>query len=545
MTVGRGVPPERIALLLVVAFVATFALLPAAWLFATSVRADGGLAGIVRLLSDPVSQASIVQSLLQGALSAALGIAVGYPAGVFLGRYRWRGRELVRSVLLVPFLLPTLVVVVGVLELAGPSGVLGGPIPPLRLLARGLPGIVATNLLFNVPLVILFTATGCDAASVELEESVATLGGSPWRAYRDSWAAPTWTGAAIGGLLTFVFSALSFAPPLLLCGHRCATVEVRVWQLAAGAQPQPAAAGVLALVLVVGFLAPALGYLLLARRLSSSARGRAPRARPVPWRQPVSWALAGAMLVVLVAEASLLVAVLARSLAPSGVGAPAAGWSLLFAATTAGRLGVSVPHIVLNTLVFALLAAAIGLLVALATAFVGARRPRLSLVLGLVLFVPVLLSPIVLAFALAQFWGPVLGGAPNVWLLIVLSQALLGLPLALQSLELPLAAVPASVRETTRALGATAWGAFVDAELPRLARGIETATLFALAFGLGEFTATYFLVTPGFTTLSVAVYALQGSRGLLPAAGPAAALLLLLSLVVYVATVRGARRAAR
>ncbi len=545
MRPSRGLSLERIVLLLVVGFVGAFALAPAGYLFAVSLHDGGGIAGVAAVLAETGTRASIGQSLLQGTLSALVGMALGYPAGVFLGRYRWRGDTWVRSLLLVPFLLPSLVVVVGLGELFGRSGFLGDPLAALRFLASGLPGIVATNLLFNVPVIVLFTASGCEASSVELEESVAALGGGPLRAYRECWAGPSWTGAACGGLLTFVFSALSFAPPLLLCRAGCATVEVRVWQLAAGSELDPAAAGLLSLVLVVGFLAPALAYLLLARRLSASAAAvPAPRRRPVPWRSPAAWGLAAAMGLVLATETSLLAVVVLRSLLAPNTSGFGVGWSLLFASRTADRLGITVGHLLLNTVGFAALAAVVGLLVALASAFVGARRPGASLALGLVVFVPVLLSPIVLAFALSAFWGPLLGGEPNVWLLIVLSQGLLGLPLALQSLELPLAALPASVRESAQTLGASSWGAFVDAELPRLSRGVETAALFSLALGLGEFTATYFLVTPQFTTLSVAVYAFQ-QRGLFAASAPAAALLLLLSLAVYATTVAGARRASR
>ncbi len=532
---------EHAALLLVVAFVLAFTVLPAVYLFATSLAAAGGWSGMVAVASAPATVAAIDHSLAQASVSSALALAAGYPAGVFLGRYAWKGRGVVRSLLLVPFLLPSLVVVVGLLELFGSAGLLGASVPAVRPLASGFPAIVATNLLFNVPIVMLFTAAGCDVASSRLEESVATLGGGPWRAYRDVWALPTWTGAACGGLLTFVFSALSFAPPLLLCGNRCATVEVRVWELAAGSVPDPAAAGVLALLLVVGFLAPAAGYVALARRLPAVRTAGGAPVRSVPWRSPVGWALAGVTGAVLAAEVALLGVVVVRSVLP-GTGPLGEGWTLLFSSSTASRLGLSVARLVENSLLFAVLAAGLALLVAVAASFAAVGRPGRLSTLGLVAFFPVLLSPVVLAFSLSEFWGTAIGGAENVWLLIVVSQALLGLPFALQSLEVPLAALPRSVREAAQTLGAGPWGAFVDAELPRVAGGIERAALFALALGLGEFTATFFLVTPSFTTVPVAVYALE-TRGLVPAMGAAAALLLFMSLAVYATTVLGVRRA--
>lgn len=535
--------PERIALVLVGLFVVAFAVAPAAVLFAGSVAMRGGIDGVAAVASDPLTRASVVQSLVQGGLSALLAVALGYPAGVFLGRYRWPGRAVVRSVLLVPFLLPSLVVVVGLTELFGPSGVVGGALPAVRPLASGIPGVVVVNLLFNVPIVMLFTASGCEGSSAPLEETVASLGGGPWRAYRDTWALPSLTGAAAGGLLAFVFSALSFAPPLLLCRTGCATVEVRVWQLAAGNAPDPAGAGVLALLLVGGFLAPTVGYLLLARRLPSLGAGPNEEARTVPWRSPAAWGLAAVTAAVLATELGLLAVVVARSLVTPGAGGFGGAWSLLFSPRVSARLGVSIGTAVLNSVAFAAVAAAIAVVVAVAVAFVGLRHRAASSLLGLATFLPVLLSPVVLAFALARLWTGPLGGPANVWLLVCLSQALLGLPFALQSLELPLTSLPASLRESAESLGATPWGAFADAELPRVAPGIERAALFALALGLGEFTATYFLVTPGLTTLPVAVYALD-TRGVGPAAAAAAALLLFLSLAVYATTIAGARRVA-
>ncbi|HYA10602.1 MAG TPA: hypothetical protein VEH10_02885 [Thermoplasmata archaeon] len=525
---------DLLLLAAVVAVVAAFALVPAGELFARSVASSGGVQGFRVALGSPEDRSALSNSLVQGGLSAALAVAVGYPAGVFLGRYRWFGRGTVRSALLLPFLLPSLVMVLGVLDLFGSAGVVGGPLPVTRWFASGLPGIVAVNLFYNVPIVVVLTATGCEASSADLEETVASLGGSPARAYVETWAWPSWVGAACGGLLTFVFSALSFAPPILLCGKGCDTAEVRVYRLAQ-LSGQSAAAGVFALLLVVAFLAPALVYVLLVRRLRP-ARGRSSRARAPPWSSPGTWALAATFVAVVVAESALVVSVLVRSVVPAGGGPIGRGWQALFSATAGSGLQISAGRAVGNTLFFAALAAAVAIVLAISSSFVTSRRPALATGLGLVMFVPVLLSPVVLAQALATFWEPLWGGAANVWLLIVLSQALLGLPFAVQSLEIPLAALPRAVAESAETLGSSPWGAFVDAELPRVRRGLQTALLFAFALGLGEFTATNFLVTPAFWTLPVAVFALTNAR-LFAAAGAAAALLLALSVVVFAAII--------
>ncbi len=523
----------------VLAFVVLFALLPVAVLFATSLADSGGLAGAGALLADPLNRAAVGNSLEQGALSAALAVALGYPAGLFVGRFDFPGRGLLRSVLLVPFLLPSLIVVLGVEDLFSSGGLFASTSAGAGVLGSGVPAIVLVNLVFNLPLVVLLTATGCEVASRDLEESVATLGGSPARAYLDGWGRPTWVGAAAGGLLTFLFSALSFAPPLLLCGARCYTVEARIWSLDT-VLLQPAAAGVLALAMLLLFLLPTLGYLWLARGLRADPGRRRRPTRRVSVHRPVDLALAAETLAVLGGVAAVLAAVLFRTLAPSGSEGAGAAWASLFSPATTARLGLSVPAAVGNTLVFAVAAAGIAVLLTVPAAFATlGRRSRTSL--GLVLFLPLLVSPVVLAFALATFWRPILGGEGSVWVLVIVSQAMLALPFALQALATPLSGLPAASREAAQTLGASRFSAFLDADLPRARDGLVTAALLAFALGLGEFTATFFLVTPRFTTLPVALYGLANARQT-PVADAAAGLLLLIALAVFVALSAGGRR---
>ena len=533
---------ELLYLVPVVAFVALFAIGPAAALFASTLSASGGWPGLRAVVSSPLDRLAIQNSLVQGGLSAVLAAAIGYPCGLALGRFDWPGRSVVRSLLLVPFLMPTLIVVVGLEDLFGAGGLLAQSVPALGLFGRGVPGIVAANLLFNVPIVALLTATGCDGASAELEESVATLGGGPGRAYRDVWGPPTWVGAAAGGLLTFVFSALSFAPPLLLCQVRCYTVEDWIYALDRGAALAPNAAGVLALAMVALFLAPTVAYLVLLGRLRPSP-GRRPTRRPrLPWRTPLGAGLAAVTGGVLLTEAAVLAAVLYRSVRPTPAAPFGGAWGRLFAPATTAALGLPVGQAIANTALFALGAAALVLLLGIPAARAVARRARAAQGVGVLLFAPLLLSPVVLAFALAQFWRPLLGGEPAVWSLVIVSQSILALPFAVQSLQIPLAAVPPEASDTARTLGARPWTAYLDVDLPRVRDGIVTAALFAFALGLGEFTATYFLVTPRYVTVPVALYHVACCTRQFALADALAGLLLVLSLGTLVALALGGRR---
>ncbi len=533
-----------VALAPIALFVLLFALLPVGLLFGRGLAAGGGFGGLLATVGGASNNRdALVNSLGQGALSAAIALALGYPAGIFLGRFEFPGRAWIRAFLLLPFLLPTVVVAVGILDLFGPAGLLSGGGSPLGWFGAGVPAIVAANLVFNVPIVALFTALGCESASPTLEETAATLGAGPARRYRDVWAGPSLVGAAIGGILTFAFSALAFAAPILLCGPRCYTLEAQVYALNY-VYLDPTAASLLALAAMLLLLLPIALYLAFQARLR---RGGTTGRRPAIPLRGAGWPaalLAAETTAVFAGVFAVVAAVLYRTVLPAGGGPFGAPWSALFGAPAETTLGLPIGAVVLNTLGLALLAATIALVLVL-LALVGLRsRPAWAATVGGYLFLPLLISPVLLAFSLAEFWRPLFGGEPTVWIVIGIAQATLALPFALQSLAVPLAGLSRDASEAVRALGATRWTAFWDADAPRLGAGLVTAALFAFALGLGEFTATYFLWVPSYTTLSVATYELEHARYSSASAG-AAGLLALLSIAVFLGILAVGRGRAR
>jgi thiamine transport system permease protein len=519
-------------------FLTGFALLPVVVLFATSID-SAGTTGVAAAWANPLNQAAMANSLSQGLLSALAAVAVGYPTGVLLGRYDWPGRRLARAFLIVPFLLPSVVVVFGVEDLVGAHGVVTGLWEPAGFLGSGIPGIIAVNVLFNAPLVALLTTVGIESASEPLEEVVATLGGSPARRFRDVWGPPSWMGAAAGGLLTFVFSALSFAPPLLLCGPRCYTMEARVWALVQ-VFLSPSEAALVALAMVGILVVPTAVYLGLLGRLRPAGMARERRPRPIPWRAPALWPVIAAGAFVLLSVAALLGAILDRALVASGPGgSPGSAWAYLFGSHLTAVLGLSTAGVAVNSLWLAAAASGIALVLGLVA---GVRRSTASGAVRVYRWLPLLISPVVLSFALTGFWRPWLGGSSQVWILILLAQATLAIPFALPGLDVALAGVPPRYRDSAASVGAPPLTAYLEGEVPFIRPALVTAGLFAFALCLGEFTATNFLSTPSFTTLPVELYRLEGLR----LTGPAdalAGLLVLVSLAALAAAQRGGERA--
>ncbi|HEV2449075.1 MAG TPA: ABC transporter permease subunit [Thermoplasmata archaeon] len=514
-------------------FLGAFSLLPVAALLAPALLGPGGAHAAVAVLADPLDRQAIENSLLQGGASAGLATVLGYPAGVLLGRWEFPGRRVALALLPIPFLLPSLVMILGLTELLsdlGPLGAFSGS-------TAGLERVLLLNTLFNAPIVALLTATALASAPGEEEEAAALLGAGPARLFLRHWGPLSAVGAAAGAALTFVYSAFGFAAPLLLCGPRCYTIEDQVYVLVQ-VLAEPSSAARLAGWGLLLLLPLVVAYALLLAQLRTRAAGRARVLPPLSrdWRGAAPFLL-GALLL-LAAEASVLGSLLDAALTSRG---GTYGWSQLFGRSLATHLGLSTYSAIGNSLLFAGLAAGIVLLLALSAGFALRAWPRASVPVDAMLFLPVLVSPVLLAFALANFWRPLIGGGNSVWFLIVVSQASAALPLAVPPLLRSLARLGRGTREAARTLGAARLSAYLDAELPQAARALGSTALLALAIGLGEFTSTYFLYLPRFTTLPVELYLLEGARlaALVPIAG---ALLLLVSLLVFAGAEIGGRR---
>lgn len=556
-------------------FIVLFSFLPLSALVVEAWSSQGGATGLVSVLFDPgivgqLVRQGLVNSLVQGLLSAALAFGWGLPVGVLLGRLRFRGRGFLLAFLLVPFLLPALVVVLGVQELFNPggpgtsAGFLSAVWAPAGSLGTGLPAILTVNVFYNTSMVALFTVAGTTQSSPSLEDAVATLGGSPWRGFRDVWGRPALLGASAGALLTFLFSFLSFAPPLVLGGERTYTVEDWIYaffHLRPGV-PLGLSLG-LSLWTMLLLLLPSLLYLLLARRVqlfSPSSGASSSGRRTIFWGslRPFrpSWDLPFvAFTAALVGFVGLLLgAVIVGSCLTFPMGGSPWGhlgledWQFLFSDRATQALGgTSTVEAIGNTLFFASASTLLLLLVGLTAGFSRLRHPRAGMWTDLLSFVPLLSSPVILALALWSFYGDTLYTPTLLWVLILGAQAGLALPFVLQTVSTAFRANSPAGREAAQLLGASRWRAFLDVDVPATRGALLASSLFSFALSLGEFTATNFLYTPPYTTLVVEMYFLTGGR-LLGAVGAAAAqalggLLVLVSLASFLVILEVGRRA--
>ncbi|MCD2200500.1 ABC transporter permease subunit, partial [Halobacterium sp. KA-4] len=175
----------------------------------------------------------------QAFLSTVASVALGLPGAYVLARFEFPGRRTLKALTILPFVLPSIMVVAGFVATFGTNGTLNGVLTALGLgkveLLYTLKIVVLAHAFYNAPLVTRMVTSAWENVDASAVETARSLGASPLRAFRDVVAPQLLPALAASAVLTFVFTFMTFPIVLGLGGLQLATVEVwlyaRVQQL--------------------------------------------------------------------------------------------------------------------------------------------------------------------------------------------------------------------------------------------------------------------------------------------------------------------------
>lgn len=495
------------------AFLGVFFAWPAASLVLRGLAPQGelDLGGFGEMLSRPRTWRIIRQTLVQATAATVVCVVLGVPGALVLYRRGFAGRNLLRALVTVPFVLPSVVVGVAFHALV----TTGGPLAALHLDGTTT-AVVAAMVFFNYGLVVRLVGTMWSRLDPRAVEAARVLGASPWRAWLTVTLPSLAPAIASAASMTFLFCATAYGVVLVLGGVGVGTIETEIYVLTTKYLDLRAAAVLSVLQLVVIALA-----LRVAERARRASQAHLALRLDVP-AKPLRRQDLPALALVLTVVAGLLVApmgvLLVRSLRRSGqwtlanyadLGRPGASSSLL----------VTVWEAAINSLQVAVASAVISLLVGGAVALVGSRRPRsrwlahgVSL-LDAAFMLPLGVSAVTVGFGfLITLTRPPLALTRSWWIL-PLAQAVVSVPMVVRTLLPALRAIDPRQREAAAVLGAGPGRVLATVDGPHLLRASGLAAGFALAISLGEFGATSFLVRPQTQTLPVVLYRLIGAPG--------------------------------
>lgn len=508
---GRTGSAARLGLMaLPVAFFALFFAWPVAAIVARGLKVDGTwqFGRITDVVTQPDIRHVLWFTTWQALASTALTLLLALPAAYVFARLDFPGKQLLRAVVTVPFVLPTVVAGTAFLALVGRGGLLDD-LWGVRL-DTTVWAILLAHVFFNYAVVVRTVGGLWAQLDPRQEEAARMLGASPLGAWRKVTLPALAPAVAAAALMVFLFTFTSFGVVQILGGPTFSTLEVEIYRQTSEVFDLSTAA-VLTLLQFVAVGAILAVHAWTVRRRETALRLVDPGVTARRPRGSGQWALLAGVL----ATVALLLVLPLAVLVQRSLDAPGFGYYRALTNADGGTFLVAPLHAVWTSLQYAAVAAAVALAIGALAAAALARRDAGRLMRGFdaLLMLPLGVSAVTVGFGfLIALDKPPLDLRQS-WILVPLAQALVGAPFVVRTMLPVLRAVDGRLREAAAVLGASPWRVWREVDLPLVRRALLVAAGFAFAVSLGEFGATVFIARPDNPTLPVAVARLLSRPG--------------------------------
>lgn len=502
--------------------------------FARLFAGESPIAVAESLLSSDRRLGRVGFTAYQAALSTVASVALGLPLAYLLARYEFRGRRTLRSLTILPFVLPSIMVAVGFYATFSENGTLNTFLGWFGLgsveLLFTLEAIIIAHAFYNAPLVARLVTAAWESVDASAVETARSLGASPLRAFRDVIAPQLYPAVLMSTALVFVFTFGTFPIVLALGGLDLATIEVFVFRLIGRFNYAEAAA--LALI----ELAISLSILYLYLRYEARQSMRSQGLRPLPRKSLRPPSISVRSLLPRVGLGAYSVVALLLFIAPLAsmihesltgpTGLTLDHYRFLFARQVEGAAFQVQPWpAVRNSLLFGVGSLLVALPMGVTVAVLTTRKYRGRKLLDAITMAPLAVSGIIVGLGLLRGlvfgveiagYRIVVGGA----VAIIAAHAVAGYPFVVRTVAPGLERLDPRLLEAARSLGASRARALVDIELPLVWPGVVAGAAFAFAISVGEFSSTVILAEgAGEYTMPVAIERFIGRR-----LGPATAM---------------------
>lgn len=448
---------------------------------------------------------------------------LGLPAAYLFSHYEFPGKSLLRIAVTLPFILPTVVVAAGFNALIGPRGwanlilmeIFSLNEAPIHLL-NSLYAILLAHIFYNTSVVIRVVSAAWQQLDLRLEQAGRVLGASQWQNF---WKVvfPLLLPSILSAiLLVFLFDFTSFGVIMLLGGPRFATIEVEIYIQTMHMLNFPLASLLSVLQLLFTFLITALSIKLGGASMAPfMPRLRGERVKRLSSDGSKIFAMCMIFLLVLILVLPV-VALGLRSVTQleavrGGRGSFTSGLTLdfyreIFINRRQSLFYVPPITAVRNSMIYALSASVLSDFLGMLAALALTRTQRKSIWLDSLLMLPLGTSAVTMGFGFIIAFSQLSNALYYYPLLIPIVHTLVSLPFVVRVLQPALAAIPQSLRQAAKALGASPFQVWRNIDLPIIGRAVAVSAIFSFTISLGEFGATSFLTRPDIPTIPIAIF---------------------------------------
>ena len=472
----------------------------------TQVSLLGASGNWLARLVEPNTLGVVWFTIWQAALSTVITVIIAIPGAYLLYRRSFPGQQLVRALITVPFVLPSIVVAVGFTVFRSVHEFYQGL--GLTFLADPVYWIIAAHVFVNYSIAVKTIGGVWSTMDADIEAAAELDGAGRLRTLVAISLPQLKPAIYSASALIFLFSATSFGIVLVLGGGQVQTIETAIFFAATQRLDLELAA---ALVLVQTLIT-ALAFLVVTK-LAKDSFGleqvfEGSRKPKVDRRDLLALVISVAIWVGLLAMPLMLV--LVRAFEVSGK----FGFENFVNLGTRGArdlLNITFVDAAANSLrnmtVAAIIAFVLGTLISWLLI-----RTRFRF-LDLVFLLPLGVSSVVLGFGfLVSFdatWFPLRSS----WLIVPLAQALIALPMVVRLVHPALVSLGREPIEQAQLDGATSWQSWRFIESRMIRSVLLTALGFAAIISIGEFGASSFLANGSQATIPTLLFRLISRPG--------------------------------
>lgn len=466
------------------------------------------------LLGDAYQQKVIWFTIGQAALSTLLAVLFGLPGAYLLYRKRFVGRNLLRVLITVPFVLPTIVVAIA--------------LNPFRSLLSPIVVILIAHLFLNYAIVVRTVGGAWSALDREVEAAAALDGAGSWQLFWRITLPMLRPAIASASALVFLFCVTSFGIILVLGAGQINSIETEIYFSLTQFLDFKFAATLSIVQTAITVL-----VFVITKRFGSSVAA-IEQVEIVESNERIRRGDLFAIVITGVFVITVFVIPLVNIFRQFTV----TGFMNLSGLGERQLLNISILQAAGNSLRNIVIAAGLAMLIGTLVSWLLSQSRRGWLEFFFLL--PLGVSPVVLGFGyLISF------PLRSSWLVIPLIQALLATPLVIRLVYPALLSLGGEYREAAANAGASSWQTWRMVEAPMIGGVLRTATVFAALVSLGEFGAASLLSYGDQATLPVVLFELISRPGVMNYQMAMAASALLVVAVFAIITITSLVRSPR
>lgn len=444
-------------------------------------------------------------TIWQALVSTAVTLIFAIPGAYILYRKRFDGQRVLRSVITIPFMLPTIVVATGFTIFRDAGHLWSNPVF----------WIIAAHVFLNYSLAVRTIGSFWMSLDLQTEEAAALAGAGRFRTVW-SISLPQLKPAIISAAAsTFLYCSASYGVILVLGGGQVHSLETEIATAANTLLDLPKASALAMIQTLLSVIA--FGITQTGGRANIGIEigehdGEVKNLDKRDWF--ASLLTFPVMLVLIVAPMSMIIFKTfteGAGFVGNFVNLTGRGARNLLNLSVVDAMGNSLR----NMLISGVIALVIGVFVSylLAIPSKGFKQTLVNRILDVMFLLPLGISTVVLGFGYLITFGGYPLPLRETWLVTPLIQAVMSVPIVIRLVYPALVSVERSHFEAASTAGANRWQIWWFIELPMIRFSVYTAAAFAALVSLGEFGAASLLAYGDQATLPTVLYSLISKPG--------------------------------